>query len=80
MARAQRRFGIKNATLNFLRQSSVNNGTSNHPSEIDIPSDDDLKNSKNQIQRPTQLKQIQSPSLSEKCFFFFLFFFLFFGE
>ena len=54
LARAQRRFGIKNATLNFLRQSSVNNGTSNRPSEIDIPSDDDLKNSKNQIQRPTQ--------------------------
>ena len=48
--KTQKRFGIKNATLNFLRQS-LTNGLTKQPTEIEIPSEEDLKNS---VQRPIQ--------------------------
>ena len=55
ISKTQRRFGIKNATLNFLKQSTLSNGNIS-PSILEIPTTDDLKNSKTQIQdvKPTQ--------------------------
>ena len=48
--KTQKSFGIKNANLNFLRQS-LTNGLTKQPTEIEIPSEEDLKNS---FQRPIQ--------------------------
>jgi CRP-like cAMP-binding protein len=48
--KTRKSFGIKNASLNFLRQSMAN-GMPKQPTEIEIPSEDDLKNS---FHRPIQ--------------------------
>ena len=43
-AKTQRRFGIRNATLNFLKQRTLSNGNNSSPSELDIPTNEELKN------------------------------------
>ena len=55
ISKTQRRFGIKNATLNFLKQSTLSNGN-NNPSVLEIPTNDDLKHTKTEMQdvRKTQ--------------------------
>ena len=43
-AKTQRRFGIRNATLNFLKQGTLSNGNNCSPNELDIPTNEELKN------------------------------------
>ena len=57
--KTQRRFGIKNANLNFLKQSTLSNGLNITPNELDIPSNEDLikNNSLSQIKDMKQHQQ-----------------------
>ena len=45
-AKTQRIFGIRNATLNFLKQGTLSNGNNCSPNELDIPTYEELKNKK----------------------------------
>ena len=57
-AKTQRRFGIKNATLNFLKQQTMSNGNNVFPNELDIPTNDELKD-KNELSQIKEMKQHQ---------------------
>ena len=57
-AKAQRRFGIRNATLNFLKQRTLSNGNNSSPSELDIPTNEELKN-KNGVGQIKDMRQHQ---------------------
>ena len=57
-AKTLRRFGIRNATLNFLKQQTMSNGNNVFPNELDIPTNDELKD-KNELSQIKEMKQFK---------------------
>ena len=57
-AKTQRIFGIRNATLNFLKQGTLSNGNNCSPNELDIPTNEELKN-KNGLAQIKDMRQHQ---------------------
>ena len=53
-----RRFGIRNATFNFLKQGTLSNGNNCSPNELDIPTNEELKN-KNGLAQIKDMRQHQ---------------------